>query len=118
MKIRRLYLLLIFIFSILITNLHYSGSKPPLIDKVTSRNLVILADHIEGGNENLIPPDMSDYDHSFVTNDNYKSFITVFMILTVAVSQLLKRANICYKIDRIRGLYGIVFWDKKRIMLN
>ncbi len=118
MKIKRLYLLLIFLFSILITNLHYSDSRPPLVDKNTTRNLIILADNLEKPSENLIPLDMSDTDHSFVVSDNYKDIVPIFLGLILSVLQLLRGSNRYILLKRVRGLYGIVFWDRKRIMLN
>lgn len=118
MKIKRVYLLLIFIFSILMTNLHYSDLKPPLVDKSTTNNILILADNVESVHENLIAVDLPDYDHSFITSDNYKDFIPIFVTVALVMVQLLKEEIKIPKISVTRGLYGIIFWDKKRILRN
>lgn len=118
MRVRRLYLLLLFVFSILITNLHYSDLKPPLVDKSTTKNLIILADNVERGGENLIPLDLSENDHSFVMSDGHKSFIPLLVFVTLVALKVEIKVTRYFKLERIRGLYGIVLWDKKRLMLN
>ena len=68
MRIKRLYLLLIFVFSILMTNLHISNMKPSLTYEKTP-NLITLVDNVRGSQVSLIALDLSDHDHSFVVSD-------------------------------------------------
>lgn len=117
MKIKRVYLLLIFIFSIFLTNLHSSTIKPSLSYE-KSPNIIILVDGTKYSTDNLIPLDLSDHDHSFITIDNYKDFNPLIIITAIVCVSLCLVERKKFKKREVKGLNSIVLWDQKRVLRN
>lgn len=117
MRIRRVYLLLLFVFSLISTNIYYSHSKPPLLEKNTS-NIIILADNNSNSQE-IITLNLDSNDNTFV-NNNYKDFIPILLIAFLSSTEMVKsKVRVRpYNFDKIKGLKGIVSWYPDRILRN
>ena len=112
MRLKKILMLFIFIFSLMMTNLFNSHNKPPLLE-----NIVILAENNSNPQE-IIPLDLSLGDnHNFIV-DYYKDMIPLLieMVLTVLTIYVVKEKFFRYRKER--GLAGIILWDKKRVLRN
>ena len=108
MRLKKILMLFIFIFSLMMTNLFNSHNK---------QNIVILAENNSNPQE-IIPLDLSLGDnHNFIV-DYYKDMIPLLieMVLTVLTIYVVKEKFFRYRKER--GLAGIILWDKKRVLRN
>ena len=118
MRIRKIFLLLIFIFSLLIANLHYSKFSPPLLDKSVAKNLIILSEVKEEINASAISFELSSDNSSYITSNNYKDILPIFTLILLINLKVLKIEPCFYKLRKYWGLYSILFWDKRRVLRN
>ena len=105
MRLKKILMLFIFIFSLMMTNLFNSHNKPPLLENRATQNIVILAENNSNPQE-IIPLDLSSGDnHNFIE-----------IVLTVLTIYVVKEKFFRYRKER--GLAGIILWDKKRVLRN
>ena len=116
MRLKKILMLFIFIFSLMMTNLFNSHNKPPLLENRATQNIVILAENNSNPQE-IIPLDLSGDNHNFIV-DYYKDMIPLLieMVLTVLTIYVVKEKFFRYRKER--GLAGIILWDKKRVLRN
>lgn len=117
MKLRKIFLLLIFIFSIVLTNIFYSRNIPPLFEYKNRQNIVVLTD-TNSNSQEIIPLEFSINDNHLVI-ENSKDIIPVniFGVISI-VLMIIKTQEKNFKPRKERGLNGIIFWDRKRVLLN
>lgn len=117
MRVKKILLLIIFIFSLMMTNLFYSHSKPPLLESKTTQNIIILADNNSNPQE-IISLDLTSGDNNKFIVDYYKDVIPLLIevLLTIATIYLVKEKFFRYRKER--GLTGIILWDRKRVLRN
>ena len=71
MRLKKILMLFIFIFSLMMTNLFNSHNKPPLLENRATQNIVILAENNSNPQE-IIPLDLSLGDnHNFILLQRY-----------------------------------------------
>lgn len=118
MRLKRVSLLFVFIFSIMMTNLFYSHSKPPLLEYKNNHNIIILADNNNSNPQEIIALDFSTNDNGNFIVDYYKDMIPEFIgvISTVVLFYLVKEKFFKYR--EVRGLTGIILWDRNRVLRN
>lgn len=117
MRLKKVSLLFAFIFSIMMTSLFYSHSKPPLLEYKNNQNIIILADSNSNPQE-IISLDFSTNDNSNFIVECYKDMIPEFIgvISTTVLLYLVKKKKFKYR--EIRGLTGIILWDRNRVLRN
>lgn len=117
MRIKKFLLLLCFIVSLVVTNLFNSYNKPPLFEHKHNQNIIILAD-INSNFQEIIPVDFSTDDNAKYIIDYSKDVIPILItsIIIAAIIYLKERAFFRYREEK--GLYGIILWDKKRVLRN
>lgn len=118
MRIRKILMLLIFTLSILIVNLQHSNQKPPLFDKNSTNNIVILVDHIEGIHEELVVKEPTNLSDTTVIYDNYRDMIPILSVIIVLLTKVFKSEIQSFRTFKIKGLYGILLRDRKRLLRN
>ena len=118
MRIKKIVMLLIFILSLLATNLHYSKFSPPLLDKTTTKNLIILSEVKEEINASAISFELFSDNNSYITSNNYKDILPIFTLILLMNLRVLKIEPCFYKLRKYWGLYSILFWDKRRVLRN
>lgn len=117
MRIKRTYLLLIFVFSLFMTNVYYSQSKPPLLEVKNSQNIVILAEKNSNPQE-ILPLDLSKTDiHLVGTELQRDCVVEILTLLGVVLSIPIFKEKVL-KAWEPRGFIGIVLWDRKRVLRN
>ena len=117
MRFKKVSLLLVFIFSIMMTNLFYSHNKPPLLEYKNNQNIIILADNNSNPQE-IISLDFSTNDNSNFIVDYSKNMIPelIGVISTTIMVYLVKEKFYSYR--EVRGLTGIILWDRNRVLRN
>lgn len=116
MKIKRLYLLFIFVFSLLITNLYYSNIRPSLIEYKTNDNIVLVANN-DFHNSEIISTNLT-YQNDFIVEHHLSYepiFIAAPVILVLIYTYRMKSKPQYFK--DIFEYYGIIFRYRKRILI-
>ena len=116
MRIKKLYLLFIFIISLLISNLYYSNTKPSLIfENEKSSNIVLLIDDKNHYNVELHPLVTSIHDTSIIDNFHYQQFAS-FIYTTLFLTCLITK-NKYLVIDKLQ-FASILFRYRHRVILS
>ncbi len=117
MRLKKILMLFIFIFSLMMTNLFNSHNKPPLLEHRATQNIVILAENNSNPQE-IIPLDLSSGDnHNFIV-DYYKDMIPLLIEMVLAILTIYVVKEKFFRYRKERGLAGIILWDKKRVLRN
>lgn len=117
MRVKRVYLLLIFIFSLFMTNIYNPQNKPPLLEYYNAPNIIILAEHNSNFQE-IIPLDFSKTEIHLVGIEAQRDCVVeIFSIMTLLSILPILNEKV-FGCREPRGLNGIVFWDRKRVLRN
>lgn len=116
MRLKKVFLLLIFIFSIVLTNVFYSRSLPPLFEHRNSQNIIILAETASNSPE-IVPFEISINENTHIV-EQLKDVIPNFFGIVSIVILNIKNKKKSFNFKKERGLTGIIIWDRKRVLLN
>lgn len=116
MKLKKVSLLLIFIFSIVLTNIFYSRNLPPLFEHRNNQNIIILADTASNSPE-IVPFEISINDNTHIV-EQLRDVIPNFIGVVSIVMMSIKNEKKSFSFKKERGLTGIIIWDRKRVLLN
>ncbi|STO31703.1 Uncharacterised protein [Fusobacterium necrogenes] len=117
MRTKKFLLLLVFILSLVLNNFFNFYSKPPLFEYKNSQNIIILAD-INSNSQEILPIQFTIDDSNKCVLDYSKNFIFALIIAIVAGASLYLKKKKFFRYRKERGLTGIIFWDRKRVLRN
>lgn len=115
MKIKKISILLIFVFSLILANLYASHSRPPLLEAKNTQNIVMLADNNSNAQE-IISFDLGSRDvNGFIVEHSRELSLDVVTISVGIIAIFLLKEKV-FRGREKRGLFGIVFWNRRRIL--
>ena len=117
MKLKRVYILIIFVFSLIISQLHFTSYKPPLLEYKDSNNIVLLIDSRDFHSNEIVSAALP-HDNPIIVSDDISWKGLPFFISTAVLilcSYVIVKKNT--SIDRFQ-FGGIVFRYPHRVLLN
>ncbi|WP_410208756.1 hypothetical protein [Fusobacterium sp.] len=117
MKLKRVYIFIISIIFLIISQLYFADSKPPLLEYKDSNNIVLLTDSRDFHSHEMISATLPNDNPVIINNDIQWKGLPFFISLGIFILQKYLIGKKKLSVD-IFHFSGIIFRYPHRVLLN